>query len=152
MNEHHLQEEIEFYEKHKFQDLLKPFQLRSVNENEVQVVLQKIHSGTVECDGMPIHLFKMIPDLCLKSLTDIVNCSIETKMFPNVWKMGLITPVPEMSQPVDYEDLRPVCLLSVLSKVLERLIFQQIISFLEDHKILFSVKIWSIRFLVFPSL
>jgi hypothetical protein len=100
---------------------------------------------------MSIHLFKMISDLCLKSLTDIVNCSIETKMFPNVWKIGLITPVPKMSQPVDYEDLRPVCVLPVLSKVLERLIFQQIISFLEDHKILFSVKIWSIRFLVFPS-
>jgi hypothetical protein len=48
MNEHHLQEEIEFYEKHKLQDLLKPFQLRSVSESEVQGVLQKIHSGAVE--------------------------------------------------------------------------------------------------------
>jgi hypothetical protein len=43
------------------------------------------------------------------------------------------------------------CLCLARLKVLERLIFQQIISFLEDHKILFSVKIWSIRFLVFPS-
>jgi hypothetical protein len=41
MNEHHLQEEIEFYEKHKLEDFLKPFQLRSVSESEVLGVLQK---------------------------------------------------------------------------------------------------------------
>jgi hypothetical protein len=89
MNEHHLQEEIEFYEKHKLQDFLKPFEHRSVSESEVQDVLQKIHSGAVGCDRISIHMFKMIPDLCLKSLTDIVNCSIETKVFPNVWNSYL---------------------------------------------------------------
>jgi hypothetical protein len=41
MNEHHLHEEIEFYEKHKLQDFLKLFQLRSVSESEVIGVLQK---------------------------------------------------------------------------------------------------------------
>jgi hypothetical protein len=80
MNEHHLQEEIEFYEKHKLQDFLKPFQLRSVSESKVQDVLQKIHSCAIGCDGMSLHMFKIIPDLCLKSLTDIVNCSIDTKV------------------------------------------------------------------------
>jgi hypothetical protein len=49
---------------------------------------------------------------------------------------GLITPVPKISQPVNYGDLRPVCVLPVLLKVLERLIFQQIMTFLEDHKII----------------
>jgi hypothetical protein len=63
---------------------------------------------------------------------------IETKVFPNVWKMGLIiiTPVPKMSHPIDYGDLRLVCVLPVLSKVLERLIFQKIMTFLEDRKII----------------
>jgi hypothetical protein len=41
-----------------------------------------------------------------------------------------------MSQPIDYGDLRLVCVLPVLSKVLERLIFQKIMTFVEDRKII----------------
>uniref|UniRef100_A0A1X7T5A2 Reverse transcriptase domain-containing protein n=2 Tax=Amphimedon queenslandica TaxID=400682 RepID=A0A1X7T5A2_AMPQE len=63
-------------------------------------------------------------------LQHIFNLSISTGIFPSQWKLSLVTPIPKTnppsSSPTDY---RPISLLSLVSKVLERHIF----SILLDH-------------------
>jgi len=71
-------------------------------------------------DGIPTVLYKKAAQVLTNPLTHIINVSIEERKFPSVWKRGLITPVPKACPPT-IEDLRPITLLPVPSKICEKL-------------------------------
>ena len=54
-------------------------------------------------------------------LTHIINVSIQRQQFPAKWKTSLITPIPK-SQPVSKDELRPISLLPIFSKICEKVI------------------------------
>jgi hypothetical protein len=49
----------------------------------------------------------------------IFNTSLSTGEFPNIWKDGLITPIPKVPSVSCEEELRPISLTASLSKILE---------------------------------
>ena len=52
-------------------------------------------------------------------ITHIINASIESRMVPSLWKISRVTPVPKSSSP-QIDSLRPISLLSIPAKLLER--------------------------------
>jgi len=58
------------------------------------------------------------------SVTALMNLSLQTGTIPTEWKKSLIVPVPKTSSATTPNDYRPISLLSILSKVLERHIYQ----------------------------
>ena len=67
--------------------------------------------------------------------THIVNLSIGTSVFPQVYKWAKVVPLlksttADTTLPKSY---RPVALLPVLSKVLEKIVFSQLVKYLEDN-------------------
>ena len=69
-------------------------------------------------------------------LTRIINASIEQGTFPEMWKEGIVTPVLKKGTATDKKNYRPVTCLSVLSKVLEKIICDQITKFMENNNLL----------------
>ena len=66
-------------------------------------------------------------------LKDCINVSILKGKFPDSVKLANITPVHKKDEPTDKENYRPVSVLPLLSKVFERLIFDQLITYLEQY-------------------
>ena len=75
--------------------------------------------------------FDGITPLLLKStavsisfpLSQIFNCSIIFGTFPKAWKSSIIVPIPKTSPPsASPSDYRPISFLSIVSKLLEKLI------------------------------
>ena len=64
-----------------------------------------------------LKLLKMFPEYFAIPLTDIYNQSFNYKIFPEVWKISNIASVPKLQPCSTVEDLRPIALTSVLSKV-----------------------------------
>ena len=65
-------------------------------------------------------------------LTAIINAFISKFPFPKVWKVARIAPIPKSNNhSISASDLRPTSILPVLSKVYERLIHQQVISYID---------------------
>ena len=62
--------------------------------------------------------FPIIGDVLLK----IVNASLTEGKFPECWKVGLISPIPKVDGSEEPVDFRPVTLLKIASKVLERIV------------------------------
>ena len=69
-------------------------------------------------------------------LTRIINASITEGKFPEIWKCGIVTPVLKKGSSKDKTNYRPVSCLSVLSKVLEKIVCSQVTKFLEDNGLL----------------
>ena len=56
-------------------------------------------------------------------------------MFSSSWKIGRISPIPKISEPIENSDFRPVSVLSILSKVFERLVLSQLVEYIEEHSL-----------------
>ena len=61
--------------------------------------------------------------------------SIENGYFPEELKMGCITPVFKKGDKTSVSSYRPVCSLSSFSKILERIIYDRMLKFIDVHKI-----------------
>ena len=67
-------------------------------------------------------------------LTVIINAFISKSTFPKAWKVARVTPIPKNSNnPISASDLRPISILPVLSKVYEKLIQHQVISYIDAY-------------------
>ena len=69
-------------------------------------------------------------------LLDILNKSIKHGIFPNDWKHGTVIPIPKVANPQTVNDLRPITLLPLPGKIMERLIHNKLYPYLENHNIL----------------
>ncbi len=69
-------------------------------------------------------------------LTFIINTSIVTGVFPTPWKHALVIPVFKKGDVRDQANYRPISLLPIISKVLEKVFTNQLTQFLESNKLL----------------
>ena len=66
----------------------------------------------------------------------IVNFCIRNSVFPTDWKKAQIIRLPKINLPLNYNDLRPISILPVMSKILEYIIKAQLIEHLDNNNIL----------------
>ena len=76
-------------------------------------------------DQIPPRLFKAGAQFLCFPLAEIFNFSIKTRTFPLCFKRAHVCPIPKCSTP-NVSDFRPISLLSPLSKIFERIIFEHV--------------------------
>ena len=67
------------------------------------------------------------------SVTQLFNLSIRLGKLPDTWKTSFVAPIPKSSRNQLPSNYRPISLLCILSKVLEKHIFSLTVEHLEDH-------------------
>ena len=113
------------------------FSLKSVHPDEVQKIISGLsNSSSFGLDLLDTYTIKLITPEILPAITHIVNLSITTKKFPQNWKKVKIIPLHKKEDPLNPKNYRPVAIVPILSKVLERLIFNQIVQYLTENKLL----------------
>ena len=87
--------------------------------------------------SLPVFLNCFLP-VINGPLTHILNLSLLEGVFPSELKVADVLPLYKADDDMLFNNYRPVSLLPVLSKVFERLMYNRLISFLENNKILFK--------------
>ena len=93
---------------------------------------------------IPSFIYKLLTPLIKEPLTTLINKSIHTNTFPNVWKEALVTPIPKPGDSSNPSNYRPISSLTILSKIAERAIASQI-RFHIESKNLISIKQYGFR-------
>ena len=75
-------------------------------------------------------------DVIAPFLTEIFNCSLLSKIFPDDLKTGKVAPVFKSGDCDNLNNYRPITVLPTIARVFEKLIYQQLYQFLDKHKIL----------------
>jgi hypothetical protein len=78
------------------------------------------------------------------SIIALFNLSLQLGRIPQAWKGSRVVPIPKISAPKSPDNYRPISLLSVLSKVLERHVYNLIANHLEANPL--SDSQWGFRF------
>ncbi|XP_075162815.1 uncharacterized protein LOC142235445 [Haematobia irritans] len=109
------------------------FSFRCVSEEEVLSAVLSIKSNSEGDDGINPKLFKIVLPVLLPYVTYLYNTALMKSVFPSAWKKAKILPVPKTDN-----DFRPIAILPYLSKVLERLMYQQMTKYIEDNGLIFD--------------
>ena len=86
-------------------------------------------------NGIPVFLLKSFKDFFSIWLSKLVNLCFETGVFPDILKLAKVTPLHKKESKLDYLNYRPISLLSVFSKIYEKLIYTRIYSYLVKNMI-----------------
>ena len=87
---------------------------------------------------IPTKLIKLASDLLSAPLTQIFNESIESGVVPEIFKISRVTPIYKNGAATDMANYRPISVITPFSKVLERIAYDQLISYIEKHNILYN--------------
>ena len=52
-------------------------------------------------------------------LTEIYNVSFVSELWPNIWKIETVVPIPKIVTPGDFNDIRPISMTTLWSKIME---------------------------------
>ena len=86
---------------------------------------------------LPVFL-KDIASVISQPLCHIINLSVTTGVVPTEWKTAKITPILKSGSSDEVDNYRPISVLPVLSKILERFVHTQLMEYLEKNSLLSS--------------
>ncbi|MEL6988474.1 MAG: reverse transcriptase family protein [Bacteroidota bacterium] len=113
------------------------FRPQPIDINTLILVIKSL-KFTNSCgpDKMPFRfLIDSLPVMVFYVLV-IVNTSIVTGNYPTTWKTPEVIPIHKNGDPLDVGNYRPISLLPILSKILEKVIANQLTDFLESNRLL----------------
>jgi len=110
-----------------------------VTETEVEKIVKGLKSkSAVGFDEIPITLVKQCLRYFIKPLVHVYNISLQTGIFPDMMKKAKIKPLFKNGDRQDIKNYRPISILPVFSKPLEKLMHSRLLLFLKKHNILTS--------------
>ena len=89
-------------------------------------------------DGISSKLLKRIKGVLVDPLTVIINQSLCTGIFPDNLKLAKVVPLFKKGNPHFLDNYRPISLLSTLSKIFEKVVFQQVYTYFTDNKLFYE--------------
>ena len=118
------------------EEILESFAL--VDARTLGRVFSQVNPTTCLLDPIPTPFFKTFYGFFEEQLLNIVNCSLQTGVFPTAFKTAVVKPLLKKSNvdPNVLNNYRPVSNLPFLSKILEKLVFNQVNAFLNMNNIL----------------
>lgn len=89
-------------------------------------------------DNLTPTLIKYIRNSILEPLVHIFNLSIATGKFPDSWKHASVTPIHKDGKKNIPSNYRPISLLCIFSKLLEKIINKRLVNYLEINNLISS--------------
>ena len=110
--------------------------LTPTDENEISEIIASLKTSSPGYDGIDMKIIKPIKNSILKPLAYICNLSFSQGKFPDQLKVAKIIPIHKKGDRSDFSNYRPISILPVFSKIIEKLAYKRISLFLDKNNIL----------------
>ena len=88
--------------------------------------------------SIPTTLLKLLGRCLSKPLEILYNCSFSTGVVPNNFKLARVIPVFKKGSRTCSSNYRPISLLSIFNRLLEKLMYKRLISYIEKENIFYE--------------
>ena len=110
-----------------------------VTESEVRTLVKQLSERkAMGHDGIHPKLLKASEDSVIKALTHIFNLSLQNGVFPIDLKTARVLPIHKGGPSETLNNYRPISLLPILSKILEKLMHSRVYKFLEEQNFFYQ--------------
>lgn len=117
---------INYYNSHYKHDFRYHFRFALVDETTISKIIFSMTQVSFGPDGLSAKMIQLCCPYIVKYIVHIVNSCILEGEFPAVWKNTFVIPLAKRREPENYSDLRPISLISVLSKIFEKVLSSQL--------------------------
>ena len=115
-----------------------------ITEKDVEDVIKGINTNKAYGpDNISPRLIKEAGPSIVKVLTRIFNKSLQLAKFPSLWKKANVLPIYKKAEDFITTNYRPVSLLSILAKKIEKIVFKYLFNYFKDN---FLISIWQSGF------
>ena len=106
---------------------------------EVGKIISNLQSKkSCGADSVNANTLKMALPYIVESLTYVFNLCITNNVFPKRLKVAKVVPLPKVKNPSDISDFRPISLLPVLSKPLEKHMQKHMSNYIEESDLFYQ--------------
>ena len=127
-----------------FSDYLKhpannTFYISPTNAREVEQKLKTLKTNkAVGLNSIPTKIFKTYSKSLSKPLSELINLSFTLGKFPTILKIAKVITIYKKGDKSEHDNYKPISLISNISKLLEKLVYERLYSFLEKENLLFE--------------
>ena len=108
--------------------------LKDCTEDEIHKIISELEN--VKSSDIPIRVIKRSSKLISPILESHFNNLMQSGIFPDELKRGKITPIYKKDDPEHIENYRPISTLPIFGKILEKIIYERLYSFLMAQKVI----------------
>lgn len=121
-------------------NVLDSFFLAHVTRDHVLQVIKSLPlKSSTDIDGLSTYIIKLIADAIIEPLTFIINLSFQTGIVPKRMKSAKVIPIyKNKGDPKNADNYRPISLLPTLSKIIEKIVYLQMTSYIDKHKLIYT--------------
>lgn len=113
--------------------------LTSVNKDFIYKELCNLNSfKSTGLDNIPARFIKDGASALVKPITYLVNLSITSGIVPDELKLARVKPLFKKNSRLEIGNYRPVSILCIISKILEKAVYKQLETHLIDHNLLYQ--------------
>ncbi|CAB4017534.1 Hypothetical predicted protein, partial [Paramuricea clavata] len=97
------------------------FEIPPITSTQVLAALNSMSTNkSTGCDGLSARILKLAAPVLTQPFCRLMNYSISSGTFPIKWKTAKVTPLHKSGSRDDADNYRPISILPVISKVLEK--------------------------------
>jgi hypothetical protein len=112
--------------------------LEPATENEVFCILKNLKDNAPGWDEFKPGIIKLVSEQIKFPLTHICNLSLTNGQFPDELKKAKVVPIFKNGDEKLYTNYRPISILPVFSRLLERIMYIRLLNFINKHKLLYD--------------
>ena len=117
------------------------FIIAHVSNEEIVEIIKSLENKSTGPSSIPLKMLSVIPDLIILPIAYIINMSFLTGEYPDMLKIVKVIPIHKGGSTQDINNYRPISLLSIFDKIIEKLVHKRLYNFLLEHNILYQ-SIW----------
>ena len=118
---------------------------RAGGQGELVTILKSLKDSACGSDELSPKIIKMSMNVITDPLLHVCNMSLLGGIFPSELKTAKVVPIFKSGDIMKFTNYRPVSVLPVLSKVLERLVYNRLLKFIDKYKFFIYINLDSVR-------
>ena len=119
------------YSENAFQDV-------HTTADDIKTIVSQLNSSAAGHDELPPSIMKQLCNEYCIPLSYIINSSIIQGHFPEGLKLAKVIPILKADNEQNIQNYRPISVLPFFSKILERVIYNKLLEFINENNILYE--------------
>ena len=98
------------------------YDIENVTEKEILKLITKIPTKKASgLKNLSAEFITMSMTVMIKQFTHLYNMIIDQGIYPDAWKIAIVTPIPKVAHPKTCSDLRPISILPLPGRIMEKI-------------------------------
>ena len=113
------------------------FVFKDVTQDEIENIIKTLPvNKATGPDNLPAKLLRHVASVISSPVTHIINQSLRTGIIPSEWKCARVTPIFKGGDKACMENYRPISVIPILAKIMEKIVYKQLFQYVTDNNIL----------------